>query len=468
MKLLHRMILRMLPGPFLGALGTLMFLLLMQFLVEHLKNLVGKGLPFGVIVELITYNLVYMLVLAVPMSILLATIATFGRLAESGAYIVVKGAGISLIRLMWPAALVGLVLVGVMSYFNNVTLPEANYKAKALWGDIRQKRPGFALTAGVFYDGLQNYSLRALEMAPATNELRGVTLYDYSEGSRYHILMNAERGQLETTPDGTRLNLMLFDGELHRYHQMVPATGGGERYERMAFARHRVQFDISDLTFERRDPSSTSRSDRTMRTTQMVRVVDSLEADIERRKTEMRVSLGEFGTPPSISRTRPEAEDLPFPSPPVLPAGNVHVGIASLDSLELNEVYDLALQRARSLRADVENASHTLRWSEQRSGRYQVEIHKKWSIAVACLIFVLIGAPLGLRIRRGSLAIVVASSAAIFVFYWVTLVLGEKLADPGYIEPWIGMWAANIVIGCMALVLIVRAVRGRRLRRTTR
>src|SRR5690606_16840859 len=119
MKRLHRMILRNLPGPFLAAFGTLLFLLLMQFLINYLPELVGRGLPAGVVVELIAYSLAYMVVLAAPMAMLVATLLVFGRLAESQAYAVAKSAGISLLGLAWPVVLAGLVLAGAMSYFNS-------------------------------------------------------------------------------------------------------------------------------------------------------------------------------------------------------------------------------------------------------------------------------------------------------------------------------------------------------------
>ncbi|RMF54733.1 MAG: LptF/LptG family permease, partial [Bacteroidetes bacterium] len=124
----HRMVLRLLPGPFLGWLATLMFLLLMQFLIRYLPDLVGKGLPLGVVLELIVYNLAYMVVLAVPMSVLIATLMTFGRLAETKAYAVIKGAGVSFPQLVWPVLVAGLVVAGAMWHFNNVILPEANFR----------------------------------------------------------------------------------------------------------------------------------------------------------------------------------------------------------------------------------------------------------------------------------------------------------------------------------------------------
>ncbi|MDX1429780.1 MAG: LptF/LptG family permease, partial [Rhodothermales bacterium] len=153
---IHRMILRMFPGPFVGWLGALMFLLVMQFLIRYMYLLVGRGLPVTAVVELIAYSLAYMLVLAVPMSVLIATLMTYGRLAETGAYAVMKSAGVSLPQMMWPSVGVGLIITALMWHFNSVVLPEANYRAKTLWSDIRDKKPGFELEPGVFYEGIDD------------------------------------------------------------------------------------------------------------------------------------------------------------------------------------------------------------------------------------------------------------------------------------------------------------------------
>ena len=194
MKLFHRMILRTLPGPFIGWLGTLMFLLLMQFLIKYLPDITGRGLPVWLIVELVAYNLAYMVVLAVPMSALLASLMAFGRLAESRAYLVIKNSGVSLGQLLWPTLLAGLVLTGAMTYFNNVILPESNFRARNLWQDIRSKRPDFELQPGVFYEGLSNYSILVKDRLPDSNELLDVLIYDYTKGSRNGATIKARRG----------------------------------------------------------------------------------------------------------------------------------------------------------------------------------------------------------------------------------------------------------------------------------
>ena len=448
------MILRRLPGPFLGWLGTLMFLFLMQFLMKYLPDIVGKGLPLGVILELISYNLAYMVVLAVPMSALLATLMTFGQLASSNSYLVIKSAGISLRQLIWPVTLAGLLLTACMGYFNNEVLPEANFRAKNLWHDIRTKKPGFELRPGIFYDGLGQYSILVQERPPGTNKLVDVTIYDYTEGTRRQTVIKARRGRIETKGNGAALDLILHDGEVHRIIPGSISRDQPERYERLRFNRYRMRLDLSDFAFERSNPRESYRSDRTMPTVDMIRLVDSLQTKVAADRRRLR-ALGQQLLRPDSSVQEPRS--LPATTgPDTLSAPPTdRVMLTTLTGAQQQEVYTTALSQARSTRATLEDLHRTLSWETKRISRYLVEVHKKISIALACLIFMLVGAPLGLSIRRGGLGTAGALAVGIFLFYWVTLVQGEKLADRGLLEPWTGMWGANVVLSLAGLWLLV-------------
>ncbi len=426
------MILRMLPGPFLAAFGSLMFLLLMQFLMRHLRDLVGKGLSGVVIAEIIAYNLSYMVVLAVPMAVLVATLAVFGRISESGYYRVIKSSGISLVQVAWPVWAVSLLLVAGMMYFNNELLPESNYRAKALWYDIRQAKPGFALEPGVFYDGVDGYSIRVASIDHESNRLAGITVFDYTDEKAGQITLAAARGHIEAKNRGLEVDLVLEDGEMHR---LVP--GSEERYERMSFKRYRVPLDLSDSVFGRSDLTSTSRSDRTTKTSVMRVIVDSLDAAARRQTSELETELMQLDDAPFATQTDRDTS----------------VSKSGKHEPEL-QVVESAVSVLRAHRNRVQDLASARRYTLRRANRFRVEIHKKFSIAVACLVFTLIGIPLGLRVRRGGLGVVSALSIGIFMIYWISLVQGEKLADRGFLEPWVGMWAANILVGTVAVVLV--------------
>lgn len=459
LRRLHWLILRRLPGPFFGWLGTLMFLLLMQFLIRWLPEIAGKGIPIPVILELIAYNLAYMVVLAVPMSVLLAALMTFGSLAESQYYTVIKSTGISLGQTVWPTLVVALLLTGGMLYFNNVMLPEANHRARQLWSDIRGKRPGFELQPGVFYDGVEDYSILVRDRPAGSNELIGVTIYDYTQGRQRQAVIKADHGSIESNAGGTQLTLSLRNGEIHR---PLPPDGShrSERYERLVFDRHEIHFSLSGAVFERSSPRETSRSTRTMRTTQLRNTRDSLRTEREKEYRELLTSVRNQLT---VDSTQIASPDSISPDSLLLPPlssleSNEHVTLSDLDPEQQQTVLASATQKARSLQSSIRDTRRDTDWKDKRIRSYQVEVYKKYSIALACLVFMFIGAPLGLTLRRGGLATIGAVALGIFMFYWITLVQGEKLSERGFLPPWFGMWIANLIMSGVGVWLVLYTV----------
>ncbi len=421
--------------------------------MRYLPELVGKGLSFSIIVEIISYNLAYMLVLSVPMSVLIATIYVFARLVQSGAYMVMKGSGVSLLQIIWPVVLIGCLVGAGMTYFNNYMLPEANYRAKNLWQDIRQKKPAFGLEEGVFNDDLNGYSIRAFGIDEEGSNLTQVTVIDDSDKNGKKTTMLAERGLMITKPEQGRIELTLTNGEIHR-----KSSGKQEDYERLRFGKHKMYLDISELNFQRSDNQSASRSDRTTTTPVMRTMVDSLENRVEELKAGMFAQMKRLG---GDLQKEAEIKDkaVSAQSNKVTDRGST---IAVSDSTQtlLTEIEE-ASASVRRIKAELATTASSIKWSNNRADRYRVEIYKKYSLAIACIVFMLIGIPLGLMIKKGGIDKVAILSIGIFLFYWITLVTGEKSADRGDLEPWIGMWIANLVIGVIALFLIGRVAMGR-------
>src|SRR5690606_3142850 len=192
----------------------------------------------------------------------------FGRLAETNAYLVIKSSGVSLLQLAWPSFILAVLVTIAMGYFNNEILPEANFRAKNLWQDIRRTKPGFELQPGVFYNGLRGYTIMARDIPPKSNELYDVLIYDNGETSGEEALIKAAKGRIVPQPNGDMVDLILEDGEVHQ-NQTVLRDRTVERYQRLSFDRFRIRFDLSDFNFERSDPRVGYRSDRTMRTADM-------------------------------------------------------------------------------------------------------------------------------------------------------------------------------------------------------
>ncbi len=467
MKLIHRMVLKQLPGPFLAWLFLFLFLLLMQFLIKFLPELTGRDLPITLILELIVYNLAYMVVLAVPMSSLLAILMVFGTLAESRTWVVIRNCGITLWSVTWPVLAAAALLSWGMMYFNNVLLPESNFRALNMWQTIRNARPGFELQPGVFYQDIDEYSI--LVERREGNLLYDVLIYDYTQGIANGATIRAERGEL--IPQGNFLDMILLDGEVHRLFRPSNANTT-ERYEKLTFERFQLRLDLSELGFQGKPETEGYRSDRSTPVSRMLEIVDSLE----HRLAEQTSELQSIAPAPFSSETHTDAsstEIYPGTAGPRLHQRRTETSLVfhrdtttdsdvqrrvliGLSADQIQRVYQRAREYGQNMRSTAASKGRNLRRTTTAISRYQVEIHKKYSISVACFIFVLIGMPLGLSIRRGGLGVACLAAVSIFIFYWITLVQGEKLADRELLTPWIGMWCANILIGIVGIWLFVR------------
>lgn len=458
MTLIHRMVLKQLPGPFLGWLLLLLFLLLMQFLIKFLPDLAGRDLPIGLILELITYNLAYMVVLAVPMSALLATLMVFGSLAESRTWIVIRNCGITLWSFTWPVFAAAALLSCGMMYFNNVLLPESNYRALSMWQTIRSARPGFELEPGIFYQEIDEYSI--LVGQRDGNLLNDILIYDYTQGIANGSTIRAKHGEL--IPRGNFLDMILKEGEMHRLYRPT-GVQTIERYEKLTFERFRLRLDLSELGLQTNAQTSGYRSDRSTRVNRMFEIVDSLKDRLAEQTAELQNSMPRplsSEAPSTISPMSPEREtSSPFVfhgGPPQVDSTAPRSVLKGLTTDQIRRTYQQARDYGRDARSSVASRGRNLRQTAMTISRYQVEIHKKYSISIACFIFVLVGIPLGLSVRRGGLGTACLLAVGIFIFYWVTLVQGEKLADRELLSPWLGMWCANMLIGAVGIWLFIR------------
>lgn len=417
-------ILRAHIAPFIYSSVIVMTLFLLQYLMQNIDNLVGKGIGAWVIIQLIVLNLAWMLVLAVPMGVLVSALMAFGNLSSTNEVTAMKASGMSAFRMMIPAILGGLVVTYAIFVFDNDVLPDANHKARLLLTDIQQKKPTFAIEPGQFSNAINGYSILALKTHENSNLLEGVTIYDYSQPGKLFIV-TAKRGTPSFTQDYSTLVFNLEDGEIHQYDQR-----NMEEYRAIRFQRDQITMSASGFQFVRTNDAMQPRGDREMNIATMRNEADrALHTETDALQRVQTTALNQFNNmlnahPPSASPT-----------------------ISSIQS-------GIALQRS-AIEADLA----TLESAQRMYNSYMVEIYKKYSIPFACLVFVMVGAPLGVIVRRGTFGVSAGISLAFFVVYWACLIGGEKLADRNFTTPFIGMWIANIVIGLLGVYLIIRITR---------
>ena len=432
MSILPRHILQRHLTPFLFSVCILVFIFLLQFIMQKMDQLAGKGLSAGVIAELIVMNLAWMLVLAVPMAVLVATLMAFGNLSSANEITAMRASGVSLYRMMAPVFLASIVLCYLLVLFNNHVLPDANHRAKILLTDIYRKKPTFSLVPGLFSDPreIPGYSILVRNTFEYSNDLEGITIFDYTNSS-VAATVTAQRWTVSFSPDYQKLIMDLYDGEIHEL-----GTDTYNRYRKIRFEKHRISMDAEGFDFQRSQESSFSRGDRELSAQAMIAIVDSLRPLLDTSLVRIEQAL------------RQDLHSLFNPSRPPSRVGEVRPHLRTNAGIRL-----------ASLASSFESEQARAEFYSRRILEYSVEIHKKYSIPFACIVFVLIGAPLGIMARRGTFGTAASLSLGFFLLYWACLIGGEKLADRGYLDPWIGMWIANVMLGFLGMYLTVRSAR---------
>ncbi|MCK9424811.1 MAG: LptF/LptG family permease [Ignavibacteriaceae bacterium] len=423
--ILFRYILRNHAAPFLFSITTLMFIFLFQFLMKFADKLVGKGLDTWIVIQLIMYNLAWMVVLVVPMAVLVATLMAFGAMAQNNEITIMKSSGVSLYKMI-AGPLAASAVVGVfLIFFNNDVLPDANHQAKILMMDIQQKKPTLSIEPGVFSQEVDNYAILARTMDQKGNKMHGVTIYDYTNPYKINIV-TAKEGLLYFSKNQTKLLMDLQNGEIHE-----SGVSDTKLYRKLLFTNHRIAMDAQQFSFQQSGPG-VQRSDRELSAPDMLAIVDSLKQMRSKYFTSFQKTTHKFFLGDSFA--------APL-------QGKIH------QSYTPNDNYTNLIERVKNIKNEMLSSFLQVDFVDKEIDKYMVEVHKKYSIPAACIIFILLGAPLGVITRKGGFGMAASVSLFFFLIYWASLIGGEKLADRGFMTPFWGMWSANILMGLVGILL---------------
>lgn len=425
-------ILRQHFGPFLFAILVITFLFIMDLLIDYIDLFLGKGIALPVVLEVFVLSLGWMIALTVPMSVLVATVMAFGRLSADNEITAMRSAGISVYQIIAAPLLLSLLLTYGLIEFGNQVLPESNHRLSSLLVNIHRKRPTLAIKVGMFND-IQGYTIRVQKLYDKTSRIEGVTIQRTTRDKRTETIV-ADNGILNFSDGGNMLTLLLRDGEIHTVDEANPS-----RYHRIVFDTHTIR--ITDLATDLVRSEKRTRGDRELSASAMHERVKTFRSEIENHQADQTATIRKHLN----SRFEPLHRHGP-------PAPDREAIDAPLETRNYaRRMHDLA-SRLRGKRDRILDR-------ERQANKYLVEMHKKYSLPAACIVFVLVGAPLGIKAHRGGLGVGTGLSIAFFMLYYLFLLGGEKLADRGYISPSISMWAANVVIGTIGIVLVVRSSR---------
>jgi len=509
MRLLQRYLLRQHAGPFVFALSALTGIMLLNQVARRFDRLVGKGLEWSVIAEVFVLSIPFIVAMTLPMAVLLAVLYAFSQLAADSEITAMRASGVSVGQLLAPMLFAGAALSLTNFVFVDQVLPRSNARLRTLLWDIGRKKPTLDLHEQAINEiPPSRLFLRAGRIDQAKGRLKDVVLYDLTNQSGPTIIY-ADSGRMAMTENLEDLQLRLNEGEVHEYDAQEPRN-----FRVTAFTTNTILVrDVSNQL--ERGTSEAMRGDREQSTCEMQDVVRQAqrEAALAQRdrtrmlRNDLRALLGLprmdrlGGPPPSLAPrvlcdwweralsafvpktaeaqavtqdTTPRQDTLPrrlLKKRPRLPQKMVprRDTVRSPTPPAGTPRPPLVRGRPRAERgssrvlltawSEVSSSKEVRRAAIERADSYLVEIHKKWSISVACLVFVLVGIPMALRFPRGGMGLVIGGGLSVFSIYYVGLTAGESLADLGRVPPWLPMWAPNIILfiaGVVGLSVIRR------------
>jgi len=441
MRILTRYLLKAHLGPMVFAFVALTGVVLINTLAKRLAELAGKGLPVDVILEFFVLALPAAVALTFPMAVLVAVLYTFSTFTAENEIMALKASGVDLRRLLAPLLVAATIITGIMIWFNDRVLPESNFKWSQLYLDIARKTPTLILapqtlnriapsnaTGQVFY-------MRAARVEPGTNKLWDVSIFDVTNPSLVRTIY-ADSGRALFNRAQTDLVMRLYSG-----HMREMSLGDPKMFRRIDFREQ--QFGIPGVgNLLQVDGSANGgyRSDREMTISMLQGRVDTLrQQQHEVRKRARDAAATDLASVlPGAKREQPATPPNP-----------------GLNSPEMSD----PRERARRAADEIDSSARRATDLERDIREFQVEIHKKYSIAVASLVFVLVGVPLALRFGGGGIGMVIATSMVIFSAYYVGLIGGESLAGRGFVRPWVAMWIVNVlmtVVGILGMATVGR------------
>ncbi len=441
-NIIDRYILKSHISPYLFGFSVITFVFIMDFIYRYLDLFIGKGVEFLVVLEFFILSLGHMFALIIPMSVMPATLMAFGQLSADNEITSLKSSGVSLYRIIAPVMLASVLLSGALVYFNNYILPESNHRLLALMIDIGKMKPTMNIKENIYSQSIEGYTLLIQEKNDKTGDIKGVQIFERNREG-VPVIIVAEKGKMKYVKSKNLLRFDLENGEIHR----MPNPNDVSTYRKTKFKQYTLNIHDSERDLKRTERSY--RGDREMTVEMMRARIAEINRDIDRSLKRMnQTALGPVKE--TFSKLFPEmfggnAQEEPGgqkgrPAPD--PARSRYEALHSVKKTLQKMENDIAVMESK----------------KNQINRYKVEIHKKYSIAFSCIIFVLIGSPLALLSGKKGMTMAIGVSILFFVIYYVFLIGGEKLADRGYVEPWLAMWLPNIVFGIVSIALIHQTV----------
>ncbi|MEJ5964242.1 LptF/LptG family permease [Pedobacter immunditicola] len=450
MKKIHLLLVKAFIKPFIATFFIVMFILLMFFLFKYVDDLIGKGFEWYVILELMLYASAANVSMALPLSILLSSIMTFGSLGENYELVAIKSAGISLQKAMRPLFIVILLLAFSSFLFSDYMLPKANLKFGSLLWDVRNKKLSFLIKEGVFNNSIPGYSIRVDKKGDDGISLEGIMIYDHTgTGSIAKIIM-AKNGKMYKTSDDRYLMLKLNDGV--RYEE---SAGKNSYYNprqelyRMRFSQTEQKFDFSSFKMNRTDENSFRSNTQMLNLKGLEKKEDSLVKVVDSVNRLAKLSIGSYYKQNNFTKGYTKVK-----APVKTIKGDI---LKVLPKDQQLTILQGALDQINSIQQSVQGKVIEHKDLIRNIRKIEIEYQRKFTLSASCLLLFFIGAPLGAIIRKGGLGLPVVMAVVFFLIYHIISTVSEKSAIQGSISPALGIWMAIIVLSPLGAFLTYKA-----------
>ncbi|WP_337668382.1 LptF/LptG family permease [Prevotella sp.] len=439
---------------FVGTFFICQFVLMMQFLWRYVDELIGKGLSMEVLAQFFWYMSLMLVPQALPLAILLSSLITFGNLGESSELTAIKAAGISLMQAFRSLIAITLIISGVSFYFQNVVGPNANMQFAQLLMSMKQKSPELEIPEGVFYDGIPNCNLYVQKKNVETGKLYGIMIYRMTNSFEDAAIILADSGMLQSTAEKKHLVLTLHSGEWFENMKSSDVTGSANvPYRRETFTSKRIVLDF-DNDFNLADASSLSNNAKAKSLSQIFHDMDSIRADYDSigRSFYCDAMMLQFGMKPISRKDSLQAQKL-------VAEGKVDAtkNFEKLPADKKLEIVNRAISTVQNNVGDLEFKAMVTKDGDKLLRQHSIEAINKFTLALSCLIFFFIGAPLGAIIRKGGLGVPVIISVLVFIVYYIFDNTGYRMARGGMWAVWFGKSIAVAVLTPLAVFFTYKA-----------
>lgn len=453
MKKLYKLILKSFLGSFVFTFFIVIFVLLMQFLWVYVDDLVGKGLSFKIIMELFFHASVTFVPMALPLAILLASIMSFGDLGEHYELVAIKASGISVWTAMRPLFIFSIMLSGMAFIFSNSINPVAMLKFKTLLFDVRKQKLAFDIKEGIFYKDIENYVIYVDKKGKDGSMIYGVKIYDHTDRDGNNKIIVADSGMMSLSPNQRSIVFTLYNGHNYTEDNSNKQTFKFNRpFERMSFREEQLKFSLESFDLTRSNEDMFKSYQAMMNIQQLTTALDSLERHYDQKQEKFTQGFQQrLSNYEKVRGERQKTSDTSMTAPlqwPLAEHLNPHVK---------DKVLDMAIGTSRTAKDNVAFNSQDLGAQRLNIKKHRKELHKKFTLSFACIIFFLIGAPLGTIIRKGGLGLPVVVSVLFFVIYYIISTVAERMAEFGDLNMFLGVWLSSLLILPIGLFLTIKA-----------